>query len=243
MKLIATLTPKNAKWHLASVALLGIVISFSSCKTDNDFQAQPVAALAVTNASLTAKAVDFYIGPNKVNYSPLTLGATTDYVTAYPGKRNATVSAAGSSTNLYAGTFTLEESYYHSLYIVSKDVLNKDSLSFLTIRDDFPTPPTGKAEVRFINLSPDATAYSLELVKDTTTFAKRPYKTFTPFKGITPAKYTVLLKNDADKTTVATLENVEIASQEFYTIYAKGITNTTTAAEKLSLQVSRHKLR
>lgn len=238
MKLKATLFSAYAKRALPIIALAGITLSFSACKLDNDtWQPEQVAAVSIINASPILTDVDFYIGTNKVNNTNLVYGSKTDYLSAYAGTRNGSVIQAGTSKNLFSGTFNLENGYYHSLFILSEG----DVISFLTVKD-FPNEPTGdQANVRFINLSADAPAYSLELVGDTTTFNNIAYKAYTKFKNIKPATYTAVLKNTATNATVATLENVEISKQSSYTIWAKGLANTTVDQRKLSLQLSKHK--
>lgn len=238
MKLKATLFSAYAKRALPILALAGITLSFSACKLDNDnYQPEQVAAVSIVNASPVLNNVDFVIGTRVVNNTDLVFGSKTDYLSAFAGTRTGSVIEPGTSKNLYNGTFNLESGYYHSLFILSEG----DVISFLTIKD-FPNVPTGdKANLRFINLSADSPAYSLELVGDTTSFNQVTYKAYTKFKDIKPATYTALLKNTATNATVATLENVEIIKQNSYTIWAKGLTNTTVEQRKISLQLSKHK--
>jgi hypothetical protein len=238
MKLKATLFSAYAKRALPILALAGITMSFSSCKLDNDnYQPEQVAAVSIINAAPILNDIDFVIGTRVVNNTDLVYGSKTDYLSAFAGTRTGAVIEPGTSKNLYNGPFNLEAGYYHSLFILSEG----DAISFLTVKD-FPNEPSGeKSNVRFINLSADAPAYSLELVGDTTTFNNVAYKAYTRFKDIKPATYTAILKNTATNATVATLQNVEITKQNSYTIWAKGLTNTTVEQRKLSLQLSRHK--
>ncbi|WP_158797476.1 DUF4397 domain-containing protein [Pedobacter sp. L105] len=232
---------KNFRRSGVFLSLLGITVAFSSCVKNNDsYQApQQVAALAITNASSNSTSLDFYLDntSTRVNSNPLLYGQKIDYVRAYPGQRTGIVTNSNSSSVVYTNKFTLVAGDYHSLYIVDKG----DSLNFLLVKDQFTTPPTHKAMVRFANLSPDSIAYSLELVGDTTAFTGKTFKTLTSFKPITPSStYTINLRNTATNTIVATLTNVLLVDQTFYTIWAKGLANTTVAAQKTAIQVSQH---
>jgi len=241
MKVNLTPLSKNIKRSAVFLALLGITVSFSSCiKNDGTQQApQQVAALAITNASPTSTPIDFYLDNTaaRVNSTALAYGQKIDYVRAYPGLRTGIVTNSGSSSVIYSNKFTLVAGDYHSLYIVTKG----DSLNYLLVKDQFNTPPTHKAMVRFANLSPDSITYSLEIVGDTTAFTGKRFKTLTGFKPITPSStYTINLRNTTTNAIVATQTNVLLVDQAFYTIWAKGLSNTTVAAQKTAIQVSQH---
>lgn len=220
------------------LAVLGIVISFSSCqKDDSNNYPEEGAAVTFTNASPTANSIDLYIGGQKINSTDFLYGQKIGYITTRPGSYNATVTASGNSKTLYAGNFTLINQAFHSLYIVSKG----DSISYLNVKDEFTTPPTGKAMVRFINLASDAPSYNLEITADTAAFTNKTYKTYTAFKAITPQpSITINLRDKASNAVVATLANVEFRDQKYYTVWAKGLVNTSVDAQKISLQVSQH---
>lgn len=213
-----------------------IAVSFSSCKTDVQ-QPESISALAITNVATKSSSYDFYIGNQKVANLPY--GQKVGYIGASPGIYSGTVTDKDGAKSLYSANFTLINGAYHSLYILSKG----DSISYLNVKDEFVTPPSGKARVRFINLGADAPAVSLEITGDTTTFTALTYKNFTAFKSVSPQ--TAVTINLRDKTTnavLATLPNVEFRDQSYYTVLAQGLINTTDATVKLSLQVSKHVL-
>lgn len=236
MKLNPTLLSKNTGKSSLTLVLLGAaLLSFSSCKTDVP-EPEVISALAVTNASATVPSLDFVIEGTKVNTSALLFGQKVDYVRAYPGTRTADVYATGVAKSLYSGTFSLTAGLYHSLYILSSGT----EVSYLLVKDEYKTPAADKAQIRFANLSSDSPAYNLELQGDTTTFSDRAYKTLTPYKYVKPAIFKVLLRNKATNDIVATLDNVELKANKYYTIWAKGLVNTTVDAQKLSIQLSEH---
>jgi len=238
MKVNFTLLSKNSGRLSIFAALACLTVSFSSCIKNNDnIQApQQIAGLSIINASPTSSSIDFYLDNGKVNSSAILYGQKTDYVRAYSGIRTGTVTNSNSTTNLYTNKFTLTTGDYHSLYIVNKG----DSLNFLLVKDQFNTPPTNKAMVRFANLSPDSTAYNLEIVGDTTAFTHKTFKTLTAFKPITPSStYTINLRNTASNAVVATLTNVMLVNQRFYTIWAKGL-KVTDSSKAIGIQVSQH---
>lgn len=234
MKFNTRLSLKNPGRSFVMIALLGAALSFSSCKTDVE-QPQEVAALSITNAAPALASLDFVVEGTKVNNTPLLFGQNIDYVRAYPGKRNGAVYAAGTTTkSLYSANFNLTARAYHSLYILPQG----DSLSYLLVMDEFKVPATDKAQVRFANLSPNSPSYNLELQGDTTTFSDRAYKTLTPYKYVKPAIFKVLLRNKTTNEIVASVENVELKANRYYTIWAKGLAGTDVEAQKLGIKVT-----
>jgi len=237
MKFIPTLFSKNTRRFIALFAMTGAVISLSSC-TKNEFQPQPeVSGLMVFNASPVQNSIDFLFAGQKVNTSPLLFGQKIDYVKAYSGVRNVSIVNTTNSQTIKSSDITLKNGLYHSLFVLTSG----DSTSFYNVVDSVAYGSSDKGRVRFINLAADAPAYKIEIEGDTATFAPRAYKALTPFKAVT-AKTTakIFLKAPATNEIVATLENVELKRDGFYTIWVKGLVNATVDAQKISLQVSKH---
>lgn len=234
MKFNPTLFSRHAGRSSVFIALLGLVVSFSSCKTDVQTP-QAGGALAITNASPLRNSIDFYIGNQKVNTTALLFGQKIDYVNINAGTYGGTVTNSGSTKSLYGANFTIIPGQYHSLYIVSQP---DSTLSYVATLDTIPTPAANKAAIRFINLVSDAGAYNLEISNDTTAFANKLYKGKTPFKTVTAQIVKLTLRDKATNTVVSSQENVEFKSQKVYTILAKGLVNTTVDAQKVSILVS-----
>lgn len=235
MKFKTTLFSKHPATSTLMIALLGTVLSLSSCKTDVAAP-EEIAALSVVNAAPTLPSIDFVIEGTKVNNTALLFGQKVEYVGAYPGKRTASVYTAGTAKSVYTGNFSLTARLYHSLYVLSAG----DTASYLLVQDQYKAPAADKAQLRFANLSSDSPAYSLELEGDTTAFADRSYRALTPFKYVKPAIYKLLLRNTSTNAVVASMENVEFKANKYYTVWAKGLQTTTVEAQKLGIKVSEH---
>lgn len=219
------------------VALIGTAVFFNSCKNDINESTPAISALTVVNASPNDNTLDFYIGNSKVNNTGIAFGEKINYFQAFEGDRSVNVTVAGSLTNLKTKSISLKGGMYHSLFIIGKTA---EDLDFLVL-EDTPTPPKENyVNLRFINLSPDATSLSLELVGDTTKFEDKAFKGVTPFKPVPIAKSKFVLKDKADNSIKATLESVDLVKGKIYTIWAKGLANTTTEAHKLSIKVSEY---
>ena len=235
MKPILTFKAFSKKAALVT-ALLGGAVFFNSCKNDIDNTSPGIAALSVVNAYPTASTLDFYIGSQRVNNTGLAFGGKLNYFTAYEGTHTAKVTLTNSTTTLASKTINLKGGFYHSLYLVGNAT---DSLDYLLLDDQPSQLATGKAGVRFVNLSPNSTNLSLELTGDTTGFKNKAFKGFTTFKPVTAAKSTFVLRNAANGV-VATRDTVNLQNGRVYTIYAKGLSTGGTDATKLSIEVTSH---
>ncbi|CAM4377533.1 protein of unknown function [Pedobacter westerhofensis] len=224
-------------------AMSYVAICLSSCKHDDEVIIPNQAAFSVTNASPTRPSVDFYLDNQKVNNSTvgsstaLNYGNSTGYWLAVTGTRTGKVTVSGNTTSILTQKIDLENDRYHSIFIVN----SADTLSFLRIRDDWSaSTPDGKAQVRFINLSPDAPAYSLEYSGDTTAFTNRAYKEYTGFKPVTAKTgITLNLRNTATNEIVSTLTDVKLDSKEIYTVWARGLVSAQPADTAKRIKITR----
>lgn len=235
MKFNFTQFPKRYRKSTLLFAIAGLL--FTSCKQEVQ-EPTEISALSVNNASVKNTSVDFFVNDHKFNYIAIPYGdSKITYFRADPGKLNGKVRNANDSKIIASANFELIKGKYHSLYIVGQ----ADTLTYVVIQDDITSGNNKNlAKIRFANLSSDSPSYNLELQGDTTTFKDRAFKTFTPFREVAPSKYKVLLKDKTTNATVATLENVEVLGGKYYTIWAKGLVNTTAEGQKLAIQVSLH---
>lgn len=235
MKFNFTQFSKRAGKSTVLFALLGVMVS--SCK-QNAPEPTEISAISVTNASPKNVSLDFAINDQKFNYIAIPYGGDRiNYFRQNPGKLNGKVRTANDSKIIANANFELIKGKYHSLFIVGQ----ADTLAYVVAQDDIQaTNNTNLAKIRFANLSSDSPSYNLELQGDTTTFKDRTFKSFTAFRQVAPSKYKVLLKDKTTNATVATLDNVEVLGGKYYTIWAKGLVNTTADAQKLGIQVTLH---
>ena len=239
MKFNLTLFSKSPVKSSMFVALALGVIGLSSCSTDHDdIQIPNRGALSIVNASPTKGALDFYIDNQKVNNSAaLNFGSQTGYYLVTSGSRTGKTTLAGNAATLHSEKIDMVTDQYQSLYIVNA----ADSVVYFNTTDKFAQVGTDKAQVRFINLSPNSPSYSLEIEGDTTAFTNKQYKQLTPFKVVnTKAAVKVNLKDNATNAIVASISNVELKGQNVYTIWAKGTVGATVDAQKSGIEVTKH---
>jgi len=144
-----TLINKTTVRIFASVFMLAILIS--SCKKDDD---QDIvygdAKVRVVNAVPGAAAQNFFQGDTKVNTTPVAYGESSGYLTIKAGAssisfRNNTTSTVSATDNLSVDTDVNFTAFYYAN--------GSGDGQIASIKDDNTAPATGKARIRFINLS------------------------------------------------------------------------------------------
>lgn len=223
---------KNCKssksFTLSALILLSISLIFSSCLKDLNNEPQQAAALNVVNASPGPLTLNFYLDNGLVNGPALSFGQESSYILANVGTRKFDAARAGSNESLIADTLSLETDQYYSVFITGENA----TLSTFVTEDDLTAPATGKAKIRFINLSPDGGTLSLGIKDGTGLFPGQMYKTATEFISVDPSAYMLTLIN-ADGS-IANETSLEIVAGRSYTVWAGGL---KTGVDNTSLRL------
>ncbi len=233
---IKKITPANRLSFMKTMMIAGSLLTLTSClKNDDDFTPQQVAAVSIFHASPGTPAFNFITDRGTGN-GPFAFGQRTLYSLFSAGQRKVSIrKVGGTQDTLRTGTLNLEADKYYSVYVVDA----APNPNFLVIKDSLSSPAAGKAKIRFINLSPDAGNLSLTTGTDSVLFNATAYKTHTLFNEI-PGNKNYAFKIKLNDTQKAIKENIEIKSGRIYTIWARGLDNTTNDTLKTSVQVSEH---
>lgn len=209
-------------------------VLLSSCfKNDNNVYIPPAAYVSFIQASPDAPALDFYLNTSKVNSIPINFGNTIDYIKAYTGVRTANFYAAGTMNKIFSDTVQLNPNVGYSLFLVN--AVAHPGVFLLT--DSISRPATGNASIRFVNVSPDAPAVDLA-IKDSTTplISNKAFKGYSPFSSIQGNQtYTFEVRQHGTNTVLATLTGAKLNTGSIYTIWLRGLVNTTNDKQKLTV--------
>jgi hypothetical protein len=211
-------TIKNIQSLVLIFSLSLSVILLSSCLKDlsND-EPQDASGLNVVNASPGPLAVNFFLDNNLVNGPALSYGQESAYILAASGNRKFDAAQRGSFNSLIADTLALETDKYYSIFITGENT----SLSTLLTEDDLSAPASGKAKLRFINLSPNGGDFSLTLQNGTVVFPGQSYKTASAFNTMDPGAYMFQLRGTDG--SVKHEASLDVAAGKIYTIWAGGL--------------------
>lgn len=224
------------KTLIAAIALTSLL---GSCMKHEDFTPQPVAGLSIIQASPTTEKLDFFVGSTKPSQAVgLSYTDKVDYLNLLPGNRQLGVTKKGEQTPLKSESFIIDANFGYSAFIVDQ----LEDISILLLKDDLTQPETGKARIRFVNLSPDAPALNLAIAdKETDLFTNKLFKEYSTFESIDAAeKVTFNLKDKETGEVEATLADVKIESGRIYTIWVKGL-KAATDDTKIGLAIFQHK--
>jgi len=227
---------KNLK-NLKSVTTLACVlflsaIGLTSCLKDNNhYVVTPTALVMVIQASPDAPSESIFLKPNQVNQSAFNYGDHLGYFNAYTGGRLVQLFGYGSSTLIASDSIHLANNNAYSLFMAN----TYTKPDFVLLTDTLTQPASGKATIRFVNVS--AGSVNVDLVANTTALVtNEPYKgasVFTPVSG--NAQYSFEVRATGSTTVLASLDSINIRNGGVYTIWYHG--STTGTSPKLSADI------
>lgn len=191
--------------------------------TGDDFRSSPEmpSYVRILHSSPGAPAVDIYIN-NVPILRNLTYKQFSNYLPIVPGTYNIKIYAAGTtsrpvlSTNVFIPGFSI---------LTVAAVGKLPDLSLLTIADKSNVPlRPGKAEIRFVHLSPDAPAVDVTLPNGNVLFKNAAYKQIEEYIPIGPGVYTLQVKGSGTDKIILHVPNIKVRPRQYYTVYVVGVT-------------------
>jgi len=218
-----------------SIILLAL-ISFSglsSCKKTET--ADPnIALIRIVNTSPSSATYNAYLNSMKINTVALPFGGSAAYASNAKGSYSLKFTTESSIESLFTKQITLDNKTYYSSYLINKPA----ALDVYTISDDLSVPSSDKAYVRFLNLSPDATAF--DLIKTgaaTALFTNKTFKNATGFVAVDAGTYSLDAKETGSGTVKATTGSNTFVAGNHYDVVLGGLITLANDTERpLSLQ-------
>lgn len=203
---------------VTSAALLFLSLGLSSCKKNNDEnQMGTSAVIAVNAASSASTAQDFYVNNVKMNSSTLAYSQNTGYLSVQ-NANNVQFRSAGTSNVSASSAVSFEAGKRYSVFFT-------DDASIVYKENDQTAPSSGKARVRFVNLSQ---ALSSKLDVGLSAGAKivsdLAFKAASAYNEVNAA--TTFSLYTAGSTNILLNVPVTIQAGKIYTIYFTGTTTT-----------------
>lgn len=233
MMSVKSFATKNLK-SLATVALLAGTIGLTSCMDDNDPIEYPDAGyISIYNGAPSNEGTIVYANQNKVNDFPLNYSKVLPYKNFYPGKRLFKFSEPNSLTSLLEKEFEIKVDSVYSMFIIEV----AGALDAILVDDDWSEPTTTEAQLRMVNLSPDAGSISLKLDKlETPIFSDVAFKSNSEFESIATSIYNLSVVSSKGEI-LATATNIELKGSRVYTLVVRGYELSTVNSKKLDLQL------
>lgn len=209
------------------IAVLLVVLT-AACK-HKEAVTPAIGSLAIYNMSPTFSTYDVSVNGLKLNTSALPFGGGIKYTQMLAGNYAVKFSTAGGSDNVFTKEgVNIGSNTFHSVYLLG----TSGNFEALYVQDNFENTAITKSYVRFINLSPDATALSLS-VKDATVpmIANKTYKSYGNFVELEPGAKILEVKEASSGLVKSTLESTNLEAGRFYTVIARGKANPANGLE------------
>jgi hypothetical protein len=231
MKNIKSLTWYNLKNSLL-VVIFGLQLStFNSCVKGEESSVD-ISSLSIIHASPGLPAIDFYFNGGRINGdSIIAYGDTIPNKFLNSGTASIVVKKYISSITYISTSIEFASEKNYSFFIAGKP----NEVTYLLTTDDLNAPASGKAKLRFINLSPDAPDLSFKM-NSGNLFSSMAFKAYSEFSLVDPGNHVISIHNSASGAKLAE-QNLTIEAGKVYTIWAKGLVTTTESDLVLSMQV------
>jgi hypothetical protein len=185
----------------------------------------------VLHAVPDAPNVDIY-ADDKLIVRNLSYGSYTDYLPIPEGMYKISLYVTG-TTNSPVLSNMLNVKRNTELTVAAVGTLN--TIGFLSITDANTQRERNKALVRFMHLSPNAPAVDITLPDGTVIFRNVSFKHITNYIAVDPMNYTLQVRVAGTNNIVLTVPNVDLAANEYYTVYAIGLAGESPELEALLL--------
>ena len=185
----------------------------------------------VLHAVPDAPNVDIYANGILI-VSDLAYSEYTYYLSVPEGTYQITVFPSGSNSSpVISNMLTVDSN--SMITVAAVGMLN--SIGLLAIHDANTPMQSGKALIRFLHLSPNAPAVDITLPNGTVIFSNVSFKQITPYIDVAPMDYTLQVRVAGTSNVVLTVPDVNLAENEYYTVYAIGLVGDNPQLEAMLL--------
>ncbi|HEY0298088.1 MAG TPA: DUF4397 domain-containing protein [Arachidicoccus sp.] len=221
------------------LSAVAVCFSLSSCLDhDHYYDNVEVAGIALINAAPASPSLDL-IGDQQRELLPTSFSYDTAiaYLSAYPGYRVFGFAKKNDYNVLVSQQIFLQPGKAYSIFLAD----SLGAAKMFSFSDSLKLPDSTKANIRFVNMSPDSKG--LDFVAGTNTmFNNVAFGKASEFATVAPTdNLSFQVKENGGATVVATLSNITIKKGEIYTIWARGFENSTVDSLKIGLKTMRNR--
>lgn len=193
----------------------------TSCLDDNNNVTPvevPVSYVTLYNASPDAPDLNIIVDNKQINSGPFGYADNTGYLQFYTGERNIKFGPYGANNVTVDTVVTLVDSKAYSIFVVD----NFKHAEVLVLTDTSATEPaSGKAMVRFVNLSPDVQPLALKVKGAAGALtSEQSFKGATAFMEIDVNDYNFDVVSSGG--TELSLPNISFQQGKYYTVLVRG---------------------
>jgi len=208
---------------MAGILACTSLVFTMSCDPDDgeDIQPSPLSYVSLYNASPDAPDLNILVDNRQINTYPFEYSDHTGYLRFYTGDRNLKFGPYGASNAVVDTTVTLENEKAYSIFFVD----DFTEASLLILNDNSEEPASGKAKIRFVNLSPDGGSIALKMKGESTTLTEdEDFKEATEFFEVDAKAFDFEVVSADNGDVNLQIPDIELQEGWFYTILVKGYT-------------------
>ncbi|MEN2281181.1 DUF4397 domain-containing protein [Algoriphagus sp. SE2] len=225
---------RNLK-NLITLLFIGATVFLTSClDNENTMPLPPAGYVLVYQGSPNAPEMDIYANQNKINNFPIKYTEGISYGPFYIGERTFRFTSAYSSSVLLEKNFIVKADSVYSIFVLD----NVDQIDAVMIQDEWENPIAEEAQIRLVNLSPDAGNVSLEVSGQMSTFTDDlEFGSASDFEGISIGTYDFTIKSKNSGEVLVTANDIELNGNHIYSLILRGLESTADTNKKLDLQL------
>ena len=233
---------KNDRFSLSKLRgiflVAALVIIMASCLDDDTAPVEPapVSYVSIYHASPDAPGLDIVVDDRQINTNSFDYSDFSGYLNFRTGDRNFKLTATNAANTFIDTTFTFVDGKAYSVFIADKVA----SIEAVLLADSAAQPAAGKAMLRFIHLSPDASAVDIvsDKLADGQAFKGKGFKNASNFTEVDASSYSFTVKEAGTDEVLLTAENIHLQEGGFYTVILRGLANPPAGVTNvLSLEV------
>ena len=204
---------------LSLFAFMLLALAFSSCTKDKSSNISTSAYVQVTNSASASLPQDFFLDNSKVTASAVAYGSSSAFLTTTPGDHQGQFKTTGTTVVNATSSLSLTAGKYYSVFYA-------DGGSSTAVQDDRTSPQTGKARIRFINLS-SALSSNVDFgaMGGATLASNLAYKAASTYYDVDPATAYSLYATGSTSAILSIPATIQAG--HIYTIYVSGTTAAT----------------
>jgi len=200
------------------------VVALAGCGKSNRNPSAPTdtGQVMVVHAAPDAPAVDVLLDGNMLSNN-LAFPNHTSYMSVASGTHDVKAVATGTSTTVVDASVPVTTGTSYTLFANGTAA----NLGVLTLTDDLTAPPAGKANVRFVHLSPNAPTVDVAIVGGAILFPNESFRQSTSFTAVDPGSVNMELRGVGTATVVLAVPNVTLEPGKIYTLFVTGLVGGT----------------
>jgi hypothetical protein len=220
------------------LTVVALVVMLAACVDPDDDRIEPVPVgyVSIYNAVPDAPGVDISVDQRQINTGTFDYADYSGYLNFRTGDRTIKFTTPNAANALAEADLEVTAQKAYSVFLINK----LSDVETLVIEDSTGAPGSGKAMIRFIQLSPDAPALNVEYATTSATpwVTNVAFKEASDFMEVDADTYSIKVANASTGESLLDADDVEIQAGGYYTVITRGFANPPSGnANILSLEV------